>query len=70
MKTNEERIRDFNQDNAPFSIMDFENGGFGLGISFTFLKPPYTTYGQSAFSAYAVRSGLSPVHDAHFAGTG
>lgn len=28
------------QDNAPFSIMDFENGKFGLGLAFTFPKLP------------------------------
>ena len=66
MKTNEERIRDFNRDNAPFSIMDFENGRFGLGLSFTFLKPPYANYGQNAFNAYAVRSGHPPVRDGMF----
>ncbi len=66
MKTNEERIRDFSRDCAPFSIMDFENGRFGLGLSFTFLKPPYANYGQSAFNAYAVHSGHPPVRDGMF----
>ncbi len=66
MKTNEERIRDFNRDCAPFSIMDFANGRFGLGLSFTFLKPPYANYGKSAFNAYAVHSGHPPVRDGMF----
>lgn len=66
MRTTAEQIQKFNQDNAPFSIMDFENERFGLGLSFTFLKPPYANYGQDAFNAYAVHSGHSPVRDGMF----
>lgn len=40
MKTTAEQIQKFNQDKAPFSIMDFENGKFGLGLAFTFPKLP------------------------------
>lgn len=66
MKTTAKQIQKFNLENEPFFIMDFENGRFGLGLSFPFLKPPYANYGQTAFNAYAVQSGHTPVRDGMF----
>lgn len=52
-----QRIEAFNAGNAPFSLMDYENGRYGLSIPITFTQPPYSNFGQKAFDAYAVQTG-------------
>ena len=52
-----QRVAEFNTANAPFRLMDFEDGHYSLSLNISFLAPPYTNYGQQAFDAYAVQTG-------------
>lgn len=56
----EERIKKFEQENAPFGLVDHENGRFSLCLSF--LSEEYENYGQETFNAYAREIG-EPVKD-------
>ena len=55
--TNEERIKQFEQQNPPFMLYDHKNGSFSLGLPFTFLEGRYQNYGQDAFNRYAIERG-------------
>lgn len=50
-----ERINKFNEENAPFIIMDTENDGrkYTLSLMIDFLDGDYKDYGQYAFNTYA-----------------
>ena len=52
-----QRVEEFNAANAPFRLMDFEDGHYSLSLNISFLAPPYTNYGQKAFDVYAVQTG-------------
>ncbi|MBQ8238078.1 MAG: hypothetical protein IJZ39_08030 [Oscillospiraceae bacterium] len=52
-----QRVAEFNAANAPFRLMDFEDGHYSLSLNISFLVPPYTNYGQQAFDAYAELGG-------------
>ena len=47
-----EKIKQFNQENAPFDILDFQDGQYGLSKAWG-VKGEYKDYGQEAFDAYA-----------------
>lgn len=55
--TNEERIKRFEEQNLPFMLYDHKDGGFSLGLPFTFLEGKYKNYGQEAFNRYAIERG-------------
>ena len=55
--TNEERIKQFEQQNPPFMLYDHNDGSFSLGLPFTFLEGRYKNYGQAAFNRYAIERG-------------
>ena len=56
------RIKDFNEANRPFYIVDHENGQYSLCLAFSFLHGDLSDYGQEAFNAYAREIG-EPVQD-------
>lgn len=56
-------IKDFNETNQPFYIVDHENGEYSLCLAFSFLREDLRDYGQEAFNAYAREIG-EPVADA------
>lgn len=58
----EERINQFNQNNRPFYIIDYENGKFGLCLPLDFLAGDYKDFRQEAFDRYAMGIG-DPVMD-------
>ena len=47
------QIKDFNEANRPFYIVDHENGQYSLCLAFSFLHGDLSDYGQEAFNAYA-----------------
>ena len=55
--TNEEKIKAFNRDNAPFYLVDHENGEFSLCLALSFVPKEYADFGQSAFNRYAEQIG-------------
>lgn len=61
-----QRIEEFNAGNAPFDLMDYENGRYGLSIPVSFAEPPYNNFGQKAFDAYAVQTGEPVKRDGLF----
>lgn len=61
-----QRIEEFEAGNAPFSLLDYENGRYGLSIPITFTQPPYSNFGQKAFNAYAVQTGEPVKRDGLF----
>ena len=56
------QIKDFNEANRPFYIVDHENGQYSLCLAFSFLHGDLGDYGQEAFNAYAREIG-EPVQD-------
>ena len=66
-KPTAQRIDEFNAANAPFQLMDFEDGHYSLSLNISFLAPPYTNYGQKAFDAYAELGGASAQQNGLFA---
>lgn len=62
-----QRIEAFNASNAPFYIMQYDRGDFGLSLRIGFLAPPYTNYGQKAFDTYAAKIGGPAKRDGLFA---
>lgn len=57
-----QRINKFNTENAPFYIVDHENGKYSLCLAFSFLEGEYKDFGQDAFNRYALEIG-DPVMD-------
>ncbi len=57
-----QRINKFNRENAPFYIVDHENGKYSLCLAFSFLEGEYEHFGQDAFDRYALEIG-DPVMD-------
>ena len=57
-----QRIKEFNRENAPFYIVDHENGKYSLCLAFSFLEGEYEHFGQDAFDRYALEIG-DPVMD-------
>lgn len=53
----EQRLKTFNKENAPFYIVDHEDGEFSLCLAFSFLSGDYADYGQAAFNHYAEQIG-------------
>jgi len=49
----QERIKQFNQNNAPFYLVDHDGKGFSLCLALSFLPDEYEDFGQKAFNAYA-----------------
>lgn len=60
--TIKEQIKEFNQQNAPFYVVNHDNGDFSLCLAFSFLKGDLADYGQYAFDAYAREIG-EPTRD-------
>lgn len=58
----QKEIKQFNDKNRPFYIVDHDNGEFSLCLPFSFLQGQYEDYGQAAFNAYAEEMG-EPVAD-------
>lgn len=58
------QIKDFNETNRPFYIVDHENGEYSLCLAFSFLGGELEDYGQAAFNAYAREIG-EPIQDEH-----
>ena len=56
------QIKDFNEANRPFYIVDHENGEYSLCLALSFLQGDLRDYGQGAFNAYAREIG-EPVKD-------
>ena len=56
-KTDQERIREFNDRNAPFYIVDLGNDNYSLCLPHDLLSEEYADYGQAAFDAYAEELG-------------
>ena len=56
------QIKDFNEANRPFYIVDHENGQYSLCLAFSFLHGDLSDYGQEAFNSYAREIG-EPVQD-------
>lgn len=56
-----EMIDQFNADNAPFYIVDHDNGEYSLCLPFSFINDKYKDFGQAAFNRYAERIGEEPV---------
>ena len=54
-----QRIRKFNQENAPFYIVDHDNGEFSLCLPLDLLSEEYGLYCQDALDAYAAEIGES-----------
>lgn len=59
----EQRIKIFNRDNAPFYIVDHENGKYSLCLAFYFLDGKYKDFGQDAFKRYALEIGEPVMND-------
>lgn len=57
-----QKIGQFNRENAPFYIVDHENGKYSLCLVFSFLKGEYEDFGQEAFNLYAIEIG-EPIMD-------
>ena len=55
------RIEAFNEANAPFYIVDHEDGKYSLCLPLGMLSSEYFPYCQEAFDAYAREMGKSPV---------
>ena len=54
-----QRIKNFNQENAPFYIVDHDNGEFSLCLPLDLLSEEYDQYCQDAFDVYAAEIGES-----------
>lgn len=54
---NKQRIEAFNKENAPFYIVDHDNGQYSLCLPFGLLGGKYSLYCQEAFNAYSVEIG-------------
>lgn len=54
-----QRIEAFNNENAPFCIVDHDSGEFSLCLPFGLFMDKYRLYCQDAFNAYAVKIGGS-----------
>lgn len=63
--TVKERIKQFEEENAPFTLYEHDNGRYSLGLRFTFFEGKYENYGQEAFNDYALQVG-DPVKDGRF----
>lgn len=61
----QDRLNAFGQANAPFYMVDHDDGSFSLCLVFSFLKGDYVNYGQDAFNAYAREIG-EPITDGRF----
>lgn len=48
-----QRVKDFNRENMPFRIYDFNDGKYSLGLPVDFLDGPFEGYRQEAFDQYA-----------------
>lgn len=53
----QQRIETFNKDNAPFYIVDHEDGEYSLCLPLDMLSDEYYPYCQDAFDAYAAEIG-------------
>ena len=58
-----QQIKNFNEANRPFYIVDHENGEYSLCLALSFLQGDLRDYGQEAFNAYAREIG-EPIADA------
>lgn len=58
----EQRIEQFNETNAPFYIVDHDNGRFSLCLALSFMGDEYANFGQEAFNRYAQQIG-EPIMD-------
>lgn len=63
--TVKERIKQFEKENAPFTLYEHDNGRYSLGLRFSFFTGRYENYGQEAFNDYALQAG-EPVKDGQF----
>ncbi len=55
--TTAKRIARFYEQNAPFYLVDHENGQYSLCLPFSFLPDEYGNFGQDAFNRYAEEIG-------------
>lgn len=55
--TVEERIRQFNQENAPFYLVAHDGKSYSLCLALSFLPEEYEDFGQAAFNRYAEKIG-------------
>lgn len=53
----QERIQKFNQENAPFYLVDHDGKSFSLCLALSFLPDEYEDFGQVAFNRYAEEIG-------------
>lgn len=53
----QERIEQFNRDNAPFYVVDLDSKGYSLCLALSFLPDQYEDFGQGAFNSYAEKIG-------------
>lgn len=61
MMDKDEQIDAFNESNAPFYIVELNNGKFSLCLPLDFLRDEYYDYCQHAFDAYAKKIGDPPI---------
>ena len=54
---NKQKIEAFDRDNAPFYLVDHEDGEFSLYLALSFFPKEYADFGQSAFNRYAEQIG-------------
>ena len=53
----QERIEQFNRDNAPFYLVDLDGKGYSLCLALSFLPDEYEDFCQAAFNRYAEEIG-------------
>lgn len=53
----QERIQRFNQENAPFYLVDHDGKSYSLCLALSFLPDEYEDFGQAAFNRYAEEIG-------------
>lgn len=53
----QERIQQFNQENAPFYLVDHDGKSYSLCLALSFLPHEYEDFGQAAFNRYAEKIG-------------
>ena len=66
IESNKAKIEAFNKQNAPFYIVDHEDGEFSLCLPFSLTRGEYANFGQEAFNRYAASIGEDAVNERGF----